>query len=269
MSDTNAAAFRRLHQNATPLRLPNAWDAASAGLFQHIGAPAIATTSAGVAWSLGYRDGRSLPVAEAVAAAARIVRVLKVPLTVDVENGYSDDPGVVAEIVQRLADIGVAGINIEDGADEPQRLAAKIEAIRSSLARARADLFVNARTDVFLAGLAEPAQRVGETIKRARLYAEAGADGLFVPALHEPPAITALVAGTALPLNVMAWPGLAGAEELGRLGVRRLSAGSAISQLAWGAAERAAAAFLETGESNPLFGGSKGFADLQRLFPDA
>lgn len=121
MSNPTTAAFRRLHHNDSPLLLPNAWDAASAGLFQHAGATAIATTSAGMAWGLGYQDGRSLPVSEVVATAARIVRVLKVPLSVDIENGYSEDPHAVAQLAQRLADIGVAGINIEDGPDDPQR----------------------------------------------------------------------------------------------------------------------------------------------------
>ncbi|MGH9521421.1 MAG: isocitrate lyase/phosphoenolpyruvate mutase family protein, partial [Terriglobales bacterium] len=92
-----AVTFRGLHGNTTPLRLPNAWDAASARLFERLGAMAIATTSAGVAWALGYRDGRFLPVNEVIAAATRMARLLTVPLSVDIENGYSDDPRVVAD----------------------------------------------------------------------------------------------------------------------------------------------------------------------------
>ena len=261
-----AAHFRQLHRAATPLVLPNAWDAVSARLFESAGATAIATTSAGLAWSLGCADGRALPVDEAVGAVARIARVLTVPLSVDIENGYSDDPKAVVELVQRLLDLGVMGINIEDGRDAPAILAAKIEAIRAFLHRTNADLFVNARTDVFLAGLAEPSERVEETIRRATLYSAAGADGLFVPGLREPTEIEDVALATRLPLNVMAWGGLPGAAALYKLGVRRLSAGSAIPQLVWGQAERAARDFLETGHSDSLSADAKPFAEVQRLF---
>src|ERR1700730_18968041 len=115
---SRVAAFRRLHSNTTPLRLPNAWDAGSARLFESLGASAIATTSAGVAWALGYRDGRLLPLNELVAAASRMARVLKVPLSLDIEHGYSDDPKVVADNVLRLGDLGAAGPNIEDSPEK-------------------------------------------------------------------------------------------------------------------------------------------------------
>ncbi len=269
MSNQNVANFRLLHRNATPLRLANVWDAASARVFENAGATALATTSAGVAWSLGYRDGRSLPVDEAVAAAARIARVAGVPVSVDIENGYADDAEAAARTVLRLVDAGIAGINIEDGRDRPEQLAAKIESIRDAVARAGADLFVNARTDVVLARLAEPDEQVAETIRRGQLYARAGADGLFVPGLRVEADIRAVVAGVDLPLNVMAWGGLPVAAYLGKLGVRRLSAGSAIPQVAWSAAERVARAFLEVGDSDALLADAKAFGDVQKLFPDA
>jgi 2-methylisocitrate lyase-like PEP mutase family enzyme len=229
----SAATFGRLHLNTVPLRLPNAWDAGSARLFESQGAPAIATTSAGIAWALGYRDGHLLPVSEAVAVTERMARVLKVPLSVDFENGYSDNLKMVAENVMRLVDLGVAGINIEDGEDTPALLASKIEAIRNAVANANADLFVNARSDVFLAGLVAKPQLVEESIARGKLYAGAGADGLFLPGIVQPEHIKAVVEGVALPLNAMAWSGLGDAAELGKLGVRRLSAGSGISQVVW------------------------------------
>jgi 2-methylisocitrate lyase-like PEP mutase family enzyme len=262
--------FRRLHDaTAAPLVLPNAWDAVSARLFESAGAKAVATTSAGLAWALGYADGRALPVDEAVGAAARMARVLGVPLSVDIENGYSDDPKAVVGLVQRLVDIGVAGINIEDGHDDPEVLSRKIGAIREFLARTHADLFVNARTDVLLAGLAEPSKRVEETIRRATRYAAAGADGLFVPGLHEPTDIESVARATPLPLNVMAWGGLPAAASLATLGVRRLSAGSAIPQLAWATAGRAAKQFLDTGRSDALLAGAKPFGEVQQLFRSA
>lgn len=261
-----AALLRRLHRTPMPLVLPNAWDTVSARLFEDLGATAVATTSAGLAWALGYADGRELPVDEAVGAVARIARVIKVPLSIDIENGYSDDPNAVVDLVQRLVDLGVAGINIEDGRDDPEILAHKIVAIREFLTRKHADLFVNARTDVFLAGLAEPSRQLEETILRATRYAAAGADGLFVPGLHQPEDIADVARATPLPLNVMAWNGLPPAAALVKLGVRRLSAGSAIPQLAWGVAARAAKHFLDTGHSDPLFADAKQFAEVQRLF---
>lgn len=264
---TTTAAFRSLHSNTTPLRLPNAWDAGSARLFESQGASAIATTSAGVAWALGYRDGRLLPVSEAVAAAGRMTRVLTVPLSVDVENGYSDDPEVVAGNVLRLVDLGVAGINIEDGRDEPALLASKIEAIRNAVAKAGADLFVNARCDVFLASLVEKSKQVEESIARGKVYAGAGADGLFLPGIVQTQHIAAVVEGVGLPLNAMAWPGLADATELGKLGVRRLSAGSGISQVLWGKAATLAREFLAGGRSDPLSEASMPYPQLQELFP--
>lgn len=270
MSNQHATTFRRLHQGTTPLLLPNAWDAASASLFEHAGAAAIATTSAGMAWALGYRDGGLVPPDAVVGAAARMARVLGVPLSIDIENGYSDDPQAVASLVRRLADIGVAGINIEDGSDDPALLVAKIGAIRDSLARSGADLFVNARCDVFLAGLAAAPQQAAETIRRGQRYADAGADGLFVPGLAEMADIAAVADGVALPLNVMAWPGLPGVAALAQAGVRRFSAGSSLPQVAWGVAEQAARAFLATGGSAPpLQVVARPFGDMQALFPAA
>jgi 2-methylisocitrate lyase-like PEP mutase family enzyme len=262
----NAAIFRQLHGGPQPLRLPNAWDAGSARLFESLGAAAIATTSAGLAWALGYADGGKLPVDAAIHAAAGIARVLTVPLSVDMENGYSDDAATVGETIRRLLDVGVAGINIEDGRQAPAVLAAKIEAIKNAAAKAGSDIFVNARTDVYLANLAEASRRVDETLSRGAIYRAAGADGLFVPGLHDPAEIQAIVAGVGLPLNVMAWPGLMPVDELGRLGVRRFSAGSGISQMLWGHAETLARDFLDSGRSELLVEGAMSYGRIQALF---
>jgi 2-methylisocitrate lyase-like PEP mutase family enzyme len=261
-----STTFRRLHSNTVPLRLPNAWDAASARLFESQGASAIATTSAGVSWALGYRDGCNISVNELVAAAARIARVLTVPLSIDMENGYSDEPKAVAEHVNRLIDLGIAGINIEDGLDSADLLASKIEAIRGAASKAGADLFVNARCDVFLASLVEKSKLVEESIARGKTYTRAGADGLFLPGIVQAQDIMAVVDAVSVPLNVMAWPSLADAAELGKIGVRRLSAGSAISQVLWGRAARLARDFLDSGRSGPLSEASMPYAELQELF---
>lgn len=257
--------FRKLHDNSTPLRLPNVWDAGSARLVESLGAKAIATTSAGFAWALGYQDGRQLPIDEVVAEVRRIVRVLKVPLSVDIEHGYSDDPATVAQHVMRLVELGIAGINIEDGPDAPTVLAAKIEAIRNAVTKSGADLFINARSDVFLASLVEPPKQPTESIARGELYASAGADGLFLPAIHNPADIEAVVKAIRLPLNAMAMPGLADAATLGKLGVRRLSAGGAISQILLNQAKTLAQDFLQNGESGAL-GNGLSYVEIQQLF---
>ena len=264
--NNRVTAFRQLHAKPEPLRLPNAWDAGSARLFESLGAPAIATTSAGQAWALGYPDGYKLPTGVVLGLAANMRRVVKVPLSVDIENGYSVQPEEVADFVLRLADAGVDGINIEDGRDAPANLAGKIDAIKSALASRNMDLFVNARTDVFLASLVEPAKMVAEVLARGAVYASAGADGLFVPGLAKADQITTIVAGVKLPLNVMAWSGLASAAELGKLGVHRLSAGSAIAQILWAQAETLGKEFLATGRSDAFDESPKPYPQIQALF---
>lgn len=257
--------FRKLHQGPAVLLLPNAWDAGSARLFESLGAPAIATTSAGMAWSLGYQDGRVIDIHDAMAAARRIERAIKVPLTFDIENGYSDYPTIVAENVMRLVDLGVAGINIEDGPDKPALLVAKIEAIRNALSKAGADLFINARSDVFLAELVDTARRVEESIARGRRYEQAGANGLFFPALHKEDDIATIVGATTLPVNVLAWPGLGTANRLAELGVRRLSAGSGISQALWLYAGKFGTEFLKDGQADFAYAPFSRYADIQSL----
>jgi 2-methylisocitrate lyase-like PEP mutase family enzyme len=206
-----------------------------------------------------------MPAAKAVELAASLGRVLKVPLSVDIEDGYSDEPGQAAGLALRLADAGVAGINIEDGPKPAALLARKIAAIKDALAKRNADLFVNARTDVFLGRLVEPANLVAETLARARQYAAAGADGIFVPGLAQPEQIAQVRAAVPLPLNLMAWGGLPAATELEKLGVKRLSAGSGIAQAVWALAETLAKDFLETGESDKL-GRMIPYAQMQGLF---
>jgi len=265
MSDL-ATSFRALHQNTTPLRLANAWDAGSARLIESVGAPAIATTSAGVAWALGYPDGDTLPIRDLAAVVAAITRIIRVPLSVDFEGGYADDPAAVGENIAPLIDAGAVGINIEDGAGAPDKLAAKIEQIRRVAAGRGVDLFINARVDVYLKGLVPAADRVAEVIARARLYRDAGADGIFVPALVDPAQIRQVVEATPLPVNLLAWKDLPPAAALAALGVRRLSAGSGICQSLWGRAAALAKAFLAEGASGPLAEGGMTHPEINALF---
>ena len=267
MSESRSREFRRLHEPGQVLVLPNAWDAGSARLIESCGAAAIATTSSGVAWACGYPDGDALPPKLLTAAVAGIARVLGVPLTVDVEGGYSSEPSVVGQVVRAVVDAGAVGINLEDGSGPPALLCAKIAAAKKAAADAGVDLFVNARTDVFLRGLVPPERAVEETVARARQYRTAGCDGVFAPRLSDPQTIRELAAAIELPLNVMVVPGLPPVAELQRLGVRRVSAGSAIAQLALGSARRAAAQLLRDGRYDAMLEPSVAYGELNALFP--
>lgn len=260
-----ATTFRNLHTGADLLVLPNAWDAGSARLFESLGARAIATTSAGVAWSHGHGDGDALPVAIHIAAVREIVRVITVPLTVDIEGGYDHDPARVGENVRRFLDAGAVGINLEDGSGSPEVFCRKIEAARTAATTAGVALFINARTDVILKALA-PGREIAEVIARAALYAGVGCDGLFVPGLVDRDGIREIASASPLPLNVMARPALPPADELRSLGVRRLSAGSAIAQAALGVSQRLAEQFLR-GNSTALFAGAMPYGDINALMP--
>jgi 2-methylisocitrate lyase-like PEP mutase family enzyme len=262
----HADVFRRLHDGRELLLLANCWDAGSARLIESLGARAIATTSAGVAWANGYPDGDALPVQRLYATVAAIARVIRVPLTVDVEGGYSGDPVAVGETIAAVVDAGAVGINIEDGAGPPDLLAAKIGRIKQAAARLGVDLFVNARTDVYLKGLVPAPGRVAETLARAARYRDAGADGIFVPAVVDPTEIRDIAAAAGLPLNVLAWAGLPPAPGLAKLGVRRLSAGSAIAQALWSRAATMAASFLEDGASDRVSEGGMAYPTINALF---
>lgn len=211
--------FKRLHENKTPLILPNAWDAGSARLFESLGAPAIATTSAGVAWAMGYSDGDKLPPEKMAGLAANIVRVIKVPLSVDVEGGYSSNPSKASENIKLLLEAGIAGINIEDSTNPFDQLLQKVEKIRAVAESFGIDLFINVRTDVYLQSLVAPDQQIAETIRRGKAAMEAGANGLFIPGLSDIDAIEAIIPELNMPVNLMAWPNLPDAAELGKLGL--------------------------------------------------
>jgi len=261
------ATFHALHRQPQPLVLTNAWDAGSARLIASQGAPAIATTSAGVAWSLGYRDGDVLPLDEHMACVRRIHRVIGVPLSVDIESGYSEDPAAVGAAVARFLDAGAVGINLQDGSAPPELLCRKIGAARAAAARAGVNLYINIRCDVFARQLAPAGEQVAETLRRARLYREAGADGLFPLAVTDPADIAALAAGTDLLLNVIAWPGLPPVAELAALGVRRVSTGSWLPQALWAHASRLAREFTAHGRSHALVDEAEAYGTVNGLLP--
>ncbi|MDX3774719.1 isocitrate lyase/phosphoenolpyruvate mutase family protein [Chromatiaceae bacterium AAb-1] len=253
--------FMQLHQSDKPLLLPNVWDAASLVLAQQQGAVAVATSSAALAWSLGYPDGTVLPADELLAAVCRLLRVSKVPLSIDIEQGYSDDPAQVAVLVKQLADAGVVGINLEDGADQPELLASKIHACRQLLAGQ--PLFINARTDVYLRQLCSADAAVAECVNRFSLYQQAGADGAFIPGLTDLATVAELYQQLTLPINLMGWPAGATVAELSAAGVKRLSAGPALFLQSYNSYLQACQSFLQGKESavQPL-----GYAGFNQLF---
>jgi 2-methylisocitrate lyase-like PEP mutase family enzyme len=263
-SETNAKTFRQLHAEGL-LVLPNAWDGGSARLMESVGAKAVATSSAAVAWTHGYPDGDALPVRLLIATVSAIARVIRVPLSVDVEGGYSPDPIAAGETVAQVIGAGAVGINLEDGTSPPDLLCAKIEAVKRAAARQGVELFVNARADVYLHALAPPERRVQETLARAARYREAGADAIFVPGVMERAEIQAITAAVGLPVNVLARPGLPPAGELAALGVRRLSAGSALAQSLYGRARALAKSLLSDGSSDIFAEGAMAYAEINAL----
>jgi 2-methylisocitrate lyase-like PEP mutase family enzyme len=260
-----AKAFAQLHDGPGVLVLPNAWDAASAAMMEDAGAKAVATSSAAVAWAHGYADGDLLPRPALLATISEAARVLKVPLTADIEGGYTDDLSELAEVIRGVVDAGAVGINLEDGARAPDLHARKLGAARKAAAGAGVELFINARIDVYIRGGAGE-EALAETLRRAELYRGAGASGVFVPWVVEEEVIAALARQIALPLNVMGRPGMASVERLQALGVRRLSSATAPFRAAYAALQRAATAYIETGDAPTLWALGEGMPNLNQRF---
>ena len=223
--------LRELHHGARPLLLPNAWDHASAAALYEEGFAAVGTTSLGVAAAAGLPDGTGAARAQTLALGRGLAK-LPVPVTVDIEGGFSEDPEDVAGLAAELSAAGVAGVNLEDGLPDgtltgPDRHAAKISAVKQAAPR----LFVNARTDTHW-WQAEPT--VSAAVRRTQAYAAAGADGVFVPGLAAEADITALVGESPVPVNVLFSPGSHTYARLAELGVARVSLGSLLFRAALG-----------------------------------
>jgi 2-methylisocitrate lyase-like PEP mutase family enzyme len=226
-----ATAFRKLHGKL--LVLPNAWDPASARVFASVGLPAIGTTSAGISYALGCPDGEVVSRGDMIAAVGRIARSVDIPVTADMESGFAADAPGVAETITATIEAGAVGVNLEDADRANGRVlydvATAVERIRA--ARAAADrmgvpLFINARTDVYLLAIGDPADRLAHAVRRGNAYLEAGADCVFVPAVRDAETIGALARALKGPLNVMAGLGTPPARELEALGVARVSTGT-------------------------------------------
>jgi len=267
-----AEAFRAMHDRSRILVLPNAWDAMSARVIEEAGARAIATTSAGVAFSVGYPDGEAISRDEMIAAIARIARVVTVPVSADIESGFAHDAREVAETVRRVIDAGAVGINLEDqvhgGAPSLYDLDAAVQRVRA--AREAADssgvpIVINARTDVYLLAIGDADTRFDHAVRRANAYRKAGADCLFIPALTRRADIERIVPALEGPLNLLAFPGIPAIPELERLGVARLSVGTRLALGAMSSLQRTVRELLTAGTYESMLEGATTFADANRL----
>ncbi len=228
-----AVDFRLRHRGIGVLLLPNAWDVVSARIFEEAGFTAIATTSAGIAFSLGYPDGQRISREEMIARIARIVRAVKLPVTADLEWGFGSTPEEVARTTREVIEAGAVGMNLEDAsgrADQPllplEQAVEKIKAVRETAAQMRVPMVVNARTDVNLLEGGNPDADYRETVRRLNAFRDAGADCVFAPGIKDAETIGRLVREVACPLNVLAMPGTPPISELEKLGVARVSVGS-------------------------------------------
>jgi 2-methylisocitrate lyase-like PEP mutase family enzyme len=270
--EAEADAFRRMHRGPSMLVLPNAWDAVTGRLFVKAGARAIATTSAGIAATLGYADGQKVPPDLMMEVVARIARVVDVPVTADIESGYADSPKQLRESIRAVINAGAVGVNLEDATgDSSQPLFAvepqieRIRAAREAAEIANVPLVINARTDVYLAKVGEPASRFAETVRRLNAYREAGADCLFVPGVTDMPTLKQLVHSVAGPLNVLAGPGMPPVADLQHIGIARLSVGSAIMRATLALARDAADELVQKGTYNTFLDYNIPYTEVNEL----
>jgi len=265
-----ADAFRRLHAGPGIFVLPNVWDVVTARVVEAAGFPALATTSAGVAWALGYPDGERISRDEMLAAVGRIARSVRVPVTADMEAGYGAGPEAAAETARGTIAAGAVGLNLEDGTDDGSLLdvtlhVERIRAAREAGGAAGVPIVVNARTDAFEIKEWTPAQRLAEAVRRANAYHAAGADCLFVPHVSDAETIARLAREIEGPLNVIAGPPAPPIPELARLGVRRASLGPRLIQATLGLLRRVVLELRAHGTYEAMRDLIVPFGELQRV----
>jgi 2-methylisocitrate lyase-like PEP mutase family enzyme len=267
-----AEQFRKLHHGPQMLVLSNAWDVVSARILEECGHPAIATSSAAVAFSRGYPDGQRIPRDEMLDVVARIARAVRVPVTADLEAGYGTTVEDMAETVKAAIEAGAIGMNLEDvtGDDESSQVAIplqaeKIRVIRETAASLGVPFVLNARTDIYLMPIGTEATRFERTVERLRAYRDAGADCLFVPGLYDRDGIAKVVKAVEAPVNILATPACPPLAELERIGVARVSSGSGIMRAAMGAVQRIGKEMLEARSCETMFAGAIPYIELQRM----
>jgi 2-methylisocitrate lyase-like PEP mutase family enzyme len=264
-----ADGFRAMHRGAHILLLPNAWDAASARVFEQSGFGAIATTSAGIAFTLGYPDGQHISRGEMLAVIRRIAGAVKVPVTADVEAGYGDRPEDAARTARDVIETGAVGMNLEDATGDPQRplfdLTLQLERVKAVREAAReVPIVLNARTDVYLLQLEAPEKRYDAALRRLAAFRDAGADCVFVPGLREAETIGRLVKDLQCPVNILAGPGFPAVPQLEQVGVARVSVGSGPMRATLGLVRRMAEELKSAGTYRALEGALP-YADVNRM----
>jgi 2-methylisocitrate lyase-like PEP mutase family enzyme len=261
-----AERLRSLHHAPDPLVLPNAWDAASARIFELEGFPAIGTTSAGIANSLGYADGQQLDSALMFKVMERIASTVDVPVTADVEAGYGDPVGTA----RRVIDTGAVGLNLEDYENgeliDIVRQAESISAIKDLGQASDVPLEINSRTEIYWAALGDPNTRFERTMERLSAYIEAGADCVFVPGVRDEDTIRRLVQALNFPLNVLATAGAPPIATMKALGVARVSVGSGPMRAILALTQKIARDLHQTGTYDSFTAATIPYADANRLF---
>jgi 2-methylisocitrate lyase-like PEP mutase family enzyme len=265
-----ASLFLELHQGPRILALANVWDVASARIVEEAGFKAIATSSAAVANSLGYPDGQHISRAEMLDVVKRIAAKVSVPVSADLEAGYGEGPDEMATAARALIDAGAVGLNLEDGVEEAELVpveqhVAKVRHIRATGDALGVHVVINARTDVYLVQVGEPASRFEHAVRRLNAYRAAGADSLFVPGVYDVETIGKLVQAVNGPLNVLAGPSTPPLVELERLGVRRVSFGSWPARAALGMFSRFVHELHEKGTFTTLGNWAVPYAEMNRL----
>jgi 2-methylisocitrate lyase-like PEP mutase family enzyme len=227
-----AETFRAAHRGPL-LLIPNAWDAMSARQFEAAGFPAVATTSGGVAWALGHADGEKAPWYEIVSATERVVRTVRVPVTADIEGGYGDSPAEIGKNIAEIIRTGVVGFNLEDGTPRPdvpvrpiEDAVARIRAARAAATEAGIPAVINARIDLYLKNVGDPAGRFDETVKRAKAYLAAGADCIYPFGFIDLDTVGRLAKAIPAPINIVARAGTPPVSELQKLGIARVTIAS-------------------------------------------
>jgi 2-methylisocitrate lyase-like PEP mutase family enzyme len=267
-----ARQFFELHHGSTMLLLPNAWDVPSARIFEEAGFPAIATTSAGVANSLGYADGQKISRQEMLEVVHRIADAVAVPVTADVEAGYGTSSDEIAETAREVIAAGAVGMNLEDGDEgrpdfltDPKRQNEIIHSVLEASQRAGVPLVLNARTDIFLYSMGPAETRLARAIERLKAYRAAGAQCLFAPGVKDKDTIAQLVRGVGGPLNILATVGTPPAAELQQLGVARVSLGSGPMRSTLGFLKRMISDLRDKGDFSVMTDGAIPYADANRL----
>ena len=267
-----AEAFRKLHDGSRILILPNAWDVASARLLESAGFSAMATTSAGVSWSLGHPDGEVIGLQTMLEAVRRIAERISVPVTADMVSGFGPAPEDAAKTVRGIIAAGAVGLNLEDSTGDPQNPLVdvslhveKVQAAREAATTAGVPVVINARTDVFLAAVGAPDTRLDHAVRRANAYREVGADCLFVPGVQDTATISHLARSITGPLNILARRGIPCIPELAAIGVARVSVGSGPMLAVLGRLRQIAGELLGPGTFAAMFEDTIPYAELNAL----